>query len=131
VLVRAVVVWLLLLVLAILNGAFREAVLNPALGPQMGHVVSTVLLSGLIVAVASVTVPWVGPVTSRGAFAVGILWMALTLAFEFGAGYWLFHQPLAELVNDYNLTRGRIWPLVLVATVLSPVLVGKRRHLWP
>jgi hypothetical protein len=27
--VRAVLVWLLLLVLAILNGAFREAVLNP------------------------------------------------------------------------------------------------------
>jgi len=104
VLVRAVVVWLLLLVLAILNGAFREAVLNPALGPQMGHVVSTVLLSGL---------------------------MALTLAFEFGAGYWLFHKPLAELVYDYNLTRGRIWRVVLVVTALSPVLVGKWRHLWP
>jgi hypothetical protein len=129
--VRAVLVWLLLLVLAILNGAFRQAALNPALGPQMGHVVSTVLLSGLIVAVAGVTVPWIAPVTSRAALAVGILWMTLTLAFEFGAGYWLFHKSLAELVYDYDLTRGRIWPLVLVATVLSPVLVGKWRHLWP
>ncbi len=97
----------------------------------MGHVVSTMLLSGLIVAVAGVTVAWIAPAASRAAFAVGILWMALTLAFEFGAGYWLFHKPLAELVYDYNLTRGRIWPLVLVATVLSPVLVGKWRHLWP
>jgi hypothetical protein len=131
VLVRAVLVWLLLLVLAILNGAFREAVLNSALGPRMGHVVSTLLLSGLIVAVAGMTVPWIAPVTSRAALAVGILWMALTLAFEFGAGYWLFHKSLAELVYDYDLTRGRIWPLVLVATVLSPVLVGKWRHLWP
>jgi hypothetical protein len=117
--------------LAILNGAFREAVLNPALGPQMGHVVSTVLLSGLIVAVAGRTVPWIAPVTSRAALAVGILWMALTLAFEFGAGHWLFHKSLAELVYDYDLTRGRIWLLVLVVTLLSPVLVGKWRHLWP
>jgi hypothetical protein len=131
VLVRAVVVWLLLLVLAIVNGALREVVLNPALGPQRGHVVSTVLLSGLIVAVAGITVPWIGPATTRAAFAVGILWMALTLAFEFGAGYWLFHKPLAELVYDYDLTRGRIWPLVLVTTVLSPVLAGKWRRLWP
>jgi hypothetical protein len=56
----------------------------------MGHVVSTLLLSGLIVAVAGMTVPWIAPVTSRAALAVGILWMALTLAFEFGAGHCCF-----------------------------------------
>jgi hypothetical protein len=104
VLVRAVVVWLLLLVLAILNGAFREAVLNPALGPQMGPRVSTVLLSGL---------------------------MALTLAFRVRRRVLAVPQATGGAVYDYNLTRGRIWPVVLVVTALSPVLVGKWRHLWP
>jgi hypothetical protein len=130
VLVRAAVVWLLLLFLAILNGTVRETVLNPQLGPEAGHIVSTVLLSGLIVLVAWVAVPWIGPETSRLAFAVGVLWLGLTLAFEFGAGHWLFRRSWAELLVDYNLASGRIWPLVLVATLLAPILAGKWRHLW-
>ena len=131
VLVRALAVWLLLLVLAILNGAFREAVLNPKLGPKTGHVGSTVMLSGLVLALTWLTIAWIGPATSRAALGIGLLWTGLTLAFEFGAGHWLFHKPMAELLYDYNVVRGRIWPLVLVATVLSPVLAGRWRHLWP
>jgi hypothetical protein len=130
VLVRAAVVWLLLLFLAILNVTVRETVLNPQLGPEAGHILSTVLLSGLIVLVAWVAVPWIGPETSRLAFAVGVLWLGLTLAFEFGAGHWLFRRSWAELLADYNLASGRIWPLVLVATLLAPILAGKWRHLW-
>ena len=129
--VRAVVVWLLLLTLAILNGAFREAVLNPVMGRQMGHLVSTLLLSALIIAVAWFAIRWIGPASPPAAIQIGIAWVALTLAFEFGAGYWLFHKPMAELLYDYNLARGRIWPLVLVATFLSPLLAGKWQRLWP
>jgi hypothetical protein len=46
----------------------------------------------------------------------------LTLAFEFLAGHYLFGHPWATLLADYNLARGRIWLLVLVATLLGPVL---------
>ena len=124
-------VWLVLLILAILNGAFREAVLNPVMGPQSGHLVSTLLLSSLIIGVACIAIRWIGPASSPAALQIGIMWVALTLAFEFGAGYWLFHKPMAELLYDYNLPRGRIWPLVLVTTFLSPLLAGKWQRLWP
>ena len=128
---RVLAVWLLFLLLAIMNGALREGVLIQAFGPKAGHVASTLLLSGLIFLITWLTLPWIGPPSFRIALWIGVIWTSLTLAFEFGAGYWLFHKPLAELLYDYDLTSGRIWPLVLVATVLSPVLVGKWRHLWP
>jgi hypothetical protein len=45
---RAIAIWLLLLVLAIANGALREAVLTPRLGADAGHRVSTLTLCALI-----------------------------------------------------------------------------------
>ena len=43
-LIRALVVWVALLVLAVLNGALREALLIPQLGALPGHQLSTLLL---------------------------------------------------------------------------------------
>jgi len=36
----------------------------------------------------------------------------------------------ATLFADYNLLRGRIWILVLVATFIAPWLAGRVRGLW-
>ena len=62
---RALAVWLVILVLANLNGALREFWLIPGLGEPAGRVVSTVTLCVLIVlitwlAIASVWKPVVG-----------------------------------------------------------------------
>jgi hypothetical protein len=58
------------------------------------------------------------------------LWVALTLAFEFLAGHYLFHKPWAALLADYDLSRGRIWILVLVATLLMPLWLARERGLF-
>ena len=81
--IRAVLVWVGLLVVAILNGGFREAVLAPRLGRSLAHGVSTVMLSLFIVALGWVTTPWVGPKSLQDAWMIGGAWVVLTLAFEF------------------------------------------------
>lgn len=78
------------------------------------------LLCGLIALVAWFTIGWIHPRTARSALIVGILWLALTLAFEFLAAHYLFHKPWAILLADYDIRRGRIWVLVLVTTLLVP-----------
>jgi hypothetical protein len=50
---------------------------------------------------------------------VGIAWLLLTVAFEFLAGHYLFHNPWARLLEDYNVFRGRIWVLVLLTTLVA------------
>jgi hypothetical protein len=120
--VRGLTVWFLLLALAIANGAFREGFLVQRFDSKVAHAISTVMLSALILAAAWLTASFVRYRSATDAWIVGILWLGLTLAFEFLAGHYLFGQPWNVLLADYDILHGRIWPLVLVATLLAPVL---------
>lgn len=126
---RAGAVWLVILFMASLNGAARAAWLIPRLGATIGRAVSTLVLCGLVYLVTWFTIGWINPITSGRALAVGVLWMGLTLAFEFLAGHYLFHQPWAVLLEDYAVTRGRIWVAVLVVVLLAPLLTARARGL--
>lgn len=125
-LLKAIGVWLLLLVIAIVNGAVRETVLTPRLGPKTGHTLSTLSLSAAILVAAWLTAPFVRYESVSDAWLVGVLWVVLTLAFEFLAGRYVFGKSWEVLVADYDVMQGRIWPLVLVATLLAPVLAARR-----
>ena len=122
---RAIVIWLLQLVFAVVNGVVREAVLLPYLGPATGHVVSTLLLCAAILIITWLAIGWIAPAATASAFRIGLLWVALTLAFEFGAGHYLFGHPWERLLADYDLTAGRVWPLVLVTTLLAPAVARR------
>jgi fumarate reductase subunit D len=65
---RALVVWVLLVGLAILNGIVRAAGLSPRLGAAAGHLVSSVVLADLIALTAWVTTRGSGraPPAGRG-----------------------------------------------------------------
>lgn len=71
---------------------------------------------------------WIGLLAL--AWAVGAGWVLLTVAFEFLAGHYLFGRPWAQLTADYDVLSGRIWPLVLVATLVAPRFVAGQRGLW-
>jgi len=122
-LLRAFIVWFAILLLAIVNGALREKILNPRLGEASGHVVSTLILSILVVIVSWLSISWIGPANFRAAVIIGILWLFLTLVFEFLAGHYLFGASWDKLLTDYDLSRGRIWPLVLLTTLISPPVI--------
>jgi hypothetical protein len=124
---RALLVWGGLLVLAILNGALREALLGPWLGEAAGRRVSSVLLAVLIGLVAWLTVPWIGPATARQAWAVGALWTVSTLAFELLGGHYLFGRSWPALLADYDVRQGRLWILVLLATLVAPAVAWNAR----
>ena len=117
------------MVLAILNGGVRNVLLTPRIGEQAGHVVSTRVLSGLIFLVAWYVTPWIGPSSPQGAWLIGLLWLVLTVGFEFLAGHYVFGHPWQKLYADYNAIRGRIWPLVLVTSLVVPTLVFRLRGL--
>jgi hypothetical protein len=129
VLIRALLAWLVLLALAVVNGAAREAWLIPRIGASAGHAVSSLSLSALIFLLSWLTIGWINPATARDAFLIGLVWLALTLAFEFVAGHYVFRKPWNELLADYDILSGRMWILVLVTTTLAPLLTANMRHL--
>ena len=128
-LIRALLAWLVLLALAVVNGAAREAWLIPRIGASAGHAVSSLSLSALIFLLSWVAIGWINPATAREAFLIGLVWLALTLAFEFLAGHYVFRTPWNELLADYDILSGRMWILVLVTTTLAPLLTANMRHL--
>ena len=128
--IRALFVWFGLLALAIINGGIREALIIPRTGELAGHALSTIMLCVLILALAWLTIRWMRPASAGGAWRIGGLWVLLVLTFEFLAGHYLFGTSWNELLADYNVARGRIWPLVLVTTVAAPYVAGTVRGTW-
>ena len=125
---RALVVWLSLMVVAFANGALRELLLSPRLGGKIGHVFSTIILCGAIVLITWISMPWVGARTAAESWKVGGLWLGLTLSFEFLAGHFLFGNSWTALLADYNLAKGRIWVAVPIITLLAPRWAAMVRH---
>lgn len=56
-----------------------------------------------------------------------MFWLALTLAFEFGAGHFLFRKSWSEPLPYEVLTQGRIWVMVPNVAVLAPWWRAKLR----
>ncbi|MFC7116152.1 hypothetical protein ACFQH2_16055 [Natronoarchaeum sp. GCM10025703] len=117
-------VWLIMAVLAVINGGFREVVLIPRIGEYAGHVVSTALL---VVAILSVSALYFGR-TSIGytyaeLLAVGVLWTVLTVGFEFLVGY-VEGTPASVTIGQYNVLAGQVWIAVPITLLVSPLLFG-------
>ncbi len=123
---KSFVIWIGILLLAIANGALREAILIPKLGAHAGLILSGVLLSALIVGVAYLSLPWLGAYRPSHLWSVGIGWLLLTLVFEFSFGLWQ-GKSWPTLLESYTFEGGNIWPVVLFVTVLAPTLVAKLR----
>lgn len=127
---RALTVWLVILVLANINGAVRELWIIPQIGELTGRALSTLILCGLVFFLTWLTIGWTRPVSRGAAVGIGGLWLLLTLAFEFLVGHYVFGTAWASLLEDYDVTRGRIWPLVLVFVFVSPIWAGRLRRLF-
>lgn len=116
--------WVIMAVLAVINGGFREVVLIPRIGEYAGHVVSTALL---VVAILSVSALYFGR-TSIGytyaeLLAVGVLWTVLTVGFEFLVGY-VEGTPASVTLGQYNVLAGQVWIAVPITLLVSPLLFG-------
>jgi hypothetical protein len=120
--VRALLVWLAVCVVAILNGGFREKVLKAKLGERPASVISPLLLSAFILISAWTTIGWIAPSSFGDAWAVGLLWTALTLAFEFLVGHYVFGNPWEKLLSDYRVDKGRVWVMVPIILAFAPAL---------
>jgi len=126
---KALALWFAILVLAILNGAFRESVLVPALGGFAGLVISGLLLCACIFLVAFVAVPLFAPSGPRRYLAIGVFWLLLTLSFEFGFGRYVQQKSWTEQLEAYTFAGGNLWPAVLLVTLLAPWLAARLRRL--
>ena len=121
---KAFAAWVVLLAAMSANGLFRALVLVPWFGEHAARQVSSILGAAIVITLAGVFVRRLPDPAHAPLLRVGIFWGLLTLAFEFGFGHYVSGMTWAELLADYDVTAGRLWPFVLLATVTAPSLWG-------
>jgi hypothetical protein len=126
-LTRNILLWLPMIAIAILNGAAREAVLTKRLGDLRARQLSTITLVALLGIYIWCIIPVAAPASGMEAGAIGLLWLALTIAFEFFFGHYVSKQPWRKLLEDYNPAAGRIWALVPFWVAVAPYLFYRLR----
>lgn len=119
---RYTLAWLPMVVLAVLNGTLREFTYGKAMSELHAHQLSSVTLILIFAAyVWLLSSRW--PLYTPGqAIVVGLIWLVLTVLFEFGMGCYISHQSWEQLLQAYNIFAGNLWPLVLVAVAVLPAL---------
>ena len=123
---RYAAAWLGAAVLASLNGAAREALLRRRLDEDAAQKVSTASLLAILTAYTrSLEARWPIP-TAREAAQIGALWVMLTLVFEFGLGRFVEHRQWSEMLADYDLAHGKLWPLVPLWMAVAPSVLRPR-----
>ena len=126
IIIKAVLGWFLLAVLATVNGIARNALYKPIVGDLLAHQISTVILIIVFFVVTYLLFRRDFARVSDNAWLwVGFGWLVATEAFEFLVGHYVFGNSWSKLLADYNLFAGRLWILVIIAIFIAPYALSK------
>lgn len=125
---RYLLAWLPMIAIAVANGAVREAWLLPRFGDVVARQISTLSLLILFAIYMGALFKFWPLASARLALAVGIAWLALTLAFEFGLGYFVSHLTWRRMLAEYDLASGQLWILVSIWVAVAPYVFHTLRE---
>lgn len=123
-LLRALMVWLLIIAAESVQGGLRRLLTSPEADFAIRQV-SVILGAGVIFAITWVCLRWMRVRSAADALAIGVVWVILTLVFEFAIGR-ATGVSSERIHADYDLLHGGLMPLGLLAMALTPWAV---RHL--
>ena len=123
--IKSLPTWLMIIPLAVLNGALRDFALRSLLG-WYALPVSGVLLCGMILLLAWLRVPRFVRGGSRQLVLVGVVWAVLAVIFECMLGIALNRQWV-DLAAAYDVSSGNLWLLVVVCVGCAPWLAARMR----
>lgn len=117
---RYLIAWLMMLVVAVINGGLRDFTYGrhlSALAANQLSCLSGLILLGMVIYLYQRRWPFA---SARQAWSAGLFWMALTMAFEFLFFHYVAGEPWAVLLANYDLSEGRLWPLILLWVAVAP-----------
>lgn len=122
---RTFAVWLIIIVAEIVHGILRAIVLLPWVGEFRSNQIGVFTGSAIILAIAYLTIRWIGAAQPSELVMVGTIWLVLTVVFEVLFGRFVMDLSWERLLADYNMPAGGLMPLGLVVLLLSPWMAAK------
>lgn len=90
------------------------------MGDLAAHQISTLTLA-ILVGLYTWTLSGFLKLSSPGeAIGVGLVWMVLTLVFEFAVSRYVVGDSWGKLFGDYSIVEGRVWGLFILWVGLAP-----------
>lgn len=108
-LMRALVIWLVLIGVEFVHGILRAIFLVPVVGDFLARQVGVFIGSALILVVAYLFVGWLRAPDTKSLMLVGVLWLVLTVAFEFSFGHFVFGRSWDSVTEDYDVPQGGLF----------------------
>lgn len=122
-LLRVFLTWILFLPIPIMNGVLREQWYKRKMGELRAGQFGCILLSLIFILYAYVSLrPYVLSSSLLTRTSIGVLWLVLTLIFEFSIGA-SSGRSWAFMFEEYKFWEGKLWSLVLLIVLLSPFIV--------
>jgi len=81
--------------------------------------------SVLILVIAVLLVPWLHATDKKSLLSVGFLWLALTVAFEFTFGHFVFGPSWEGLASDYNFLKAGLLLIGMAVLLFAPVIAAR------
>jgi hypothetical protein len=122
---RATLTWMAMMLAETGHGVVREIFIAPVIGALPARQLGVLTGSLIVLAIAWLTARWVDARTSRAQYAVGALWVVLTILFEFSLGR-ATGMSWARLLGDYDPARGGFLLLGLAVMFLAPRIASAR-----
>lgn len=126
---KSLIVWICFIPAAILNGGVREYILIKYLNTASATAISGILLSILILLITCLLLPQLVTLNRKESYITGIIWMVLTIIFEFTSGIGT-GVSMKELLAAYNPLSGNLWILVVLTTMLAPIIISEKKALY-
>jgi hypothetical protein len=115
------IMWVVLAILAVINGSIREFGLKKYMGDEMAHNISVVTGIGIIFIATLIFFRMFRSLFKlKDAILIGFSWLVLTVAFEFIFGRFVRGLSMEAILKQYDLFGGELWILVLIAIALAP-----------
>ncbi|MGK2860820.1 MAG: hypothetical protein ACSLE0_02740 [Chitinophagaceae bacterium] len=113
--------WLPMIVIAFANATLRQLVFVRYFNELRAHQLSTITLIILCTGYVGFVFPLLNIQSSKQALLIGVMWLVLTILFEFSLGR-LTNKTWAYLLQDYDISTGHIWIVFLISLFLLPYL---------
>jgi hypothetical protein len=126
---RALAVWLAIVVAETLHGIARTLWLTPVVGDHAARQIGVFSGSVLIFVITWFAIGWIGLRSRRELLAAGAAWVVLLLAFEIVLGRTVMGFGWDRIAAEFDPSRGGLLLLGHVALLLMPLIAARLRGL--
>ena len=121
--IKMILMWILFIPIPVINGLLRDFWYKNKIGELGANIVGFFALSSIFIFYVYLFFGKnIQSFSIKKLIFMGVFWLLMTLIFEFSMGF-LGGRSLEYILADYNIFKGRLWPLCLVAISISPFIV--------